>query len=117
MAVGQCVPSRTAPVVHQRKGRRVGFLDSAKSALSKNRDKVMQGIDVATEQARKITPAQHSAKLSKAASAAKSTVDKLNSTTEASATGSNEDGASNEDADSTSTEGPGSGSTDDTGND
>jgi len=95
----------------------VGFLDSAKSALSKNRDKVMQGIDVATEQARKITPAQHSAKLSKASSAAKSAVDKLDSTSEASTTGSNEDDASSNDADSTSTEGPGGGSTDDTGND
>jgi hypothetical protein len=96
----------------------VGFLDSAKSALSKNKDKVMQGIDAATVQARKITPAQHSAKLSKAANAAKSAVDKLDSTANPSDAGStgNEDSGSASDTEDASTEQPDSGSAGDTSN-
>ena len=55
----------------------MGFLDNAKRLASENKDKIRQGIDMAEKQARKYVPAQHSAKLAKAADMAHKGVDKV----------------------------------------
>jgi hypothetical protein len=55
----------------------MGLLDKLKSAVGGNKDKAKQGVDKAADQAQKLAPDEHDAKVEQAADAAKDAIDKI----------------------------------------
>jgi hypothetical protein len=55
----------------------MGFLDKIKGMVSGNKGTAKQGVDTAADQAKKVVPDEHDAKVDQAADAAKDAIDKL----------------------------------------
>lgn len=55
----------------------MGILDRIKGLVSGNKGKVKQGVDTAAEQAKKVVPDDHDAKVDQAADAVEDAIDKL----------------------------------------
>jgi hypothetical protein len=55
----------------------MGLMDKIKGALGGNKSKAKQGVDTAADQAKKVVPDEHDAKVDKGADAAKDAVDKM----------------------------------------
>lgn len=55
----------------------MGLFDTVKGWVSGNKGSAKQGVDTAAEQAKKVVPDEHDAKVDQAADAAKDAIDKL----------------------------------------
>ena len=55
----------------------MGLLDKMKGMVSGNKNKAKQGVDAAADQAKKVAPDEHDAKVDKAADAADDAIDRL----------------------------------------
>jgi MT0933-like antitoxin protein len=55
----------------------MGMLDTVKGWVSGNKGGAKQGVDTAADQAKKVVPDEHDAKVDQAADAAKDAIDKL----------------------------------------
>ena len=55
----------------------MGLMDKIKGMVSGNKDKAKQGVDTAADQAKKVVPDEHDAKVDQAADAAEDAIDKL----------------------------------------